>query len=169
MKCAKFWSVFLAAFSLLFCSLPQANAQWQTWPQWQRNGRIVNMATCQNGFRTDMSSKRWAEFVVYSASQTAITLPHTRPNMYEWYPHPNVFAFPSEHPVADWQGGQIVQMRWNNRPHTAIIIGTDETKIAWIDCNWGFPWNNGTVKYHEINIKDFEDNVGTRYSVYEIR
>lgn len=173
MKVDKLLSVVFVVIAFLSLLPSQANAQWHSWQQWQRYGATVNMALCQNGFQTGMNAKKWVKFVIYAASHTAVTLPQTKPNMYEWYPHPYVYKFPASHTPDRWQAGQIIQMKWNNRPHTAIFIclyhSKEQNGMYWIDCNWGPPWNNRTVQYHFVSYEDFEEKVGTRYSVYEVR
>lgn len=172
MRVGKLSSFVFAVMAFLSVFSSRASAQWHNWPQWQRYGATVNTALAQVGFETGMNSKTWVSFVVYSASFGSMQLPATKPNMYEWYPNPYIYKFPATHTPEHWQPGQIVQMRLRNRPHTAIFIcnyySKEKNGMYWVDCNWFFPWNNRTVQYHFVSFDDFRENVGTRYSVYEI-
>jgi hypothetical protein len=169
MRIGKILSFVVAVVMFLFCAVRPAQAQWHAWPQWQRYGATVNMALCQNGFKTGMPAKTWVKFVVYAASSGAMTLPETKPNMFEWYPNPYVFRFPTLYPPSSWQPGQIIQMKWGHRPHTAIFIcnytSKEKNGMYWIDCNWG---HTGTVEYRFVSYADFARKVGAHYSVYEV-
>ncbi|MDO8537092.1 MAG: hypothetical protein Q7R94_02505 [bacterium] len=171
-KISSFAAAVVALLVSVFAAPRAAHAQWHSWAQWQRYGATVNTALSQNGFHTGMKAKKWVTLVIYSASQTAMMLPETKPNMYEWYPDPYVYKFPASHAPDQWQPGQIIQMRWHNKPHTAIFIclyqDPYQNGMYWIDCNWGRPRNNGIVQYHFVSFADFEANVGACYSVYEI-
>lgn len=173
MKLGKLSAIVFALVALLFFLPSHANAQWHNWQQWQRYGATVNTSLSQVGFQTGMNAKTWVQFVIYSGSMGSVMLPATKLNMYEWYPHPYVYKFPSWHTPDQWQAGQIIQMRWRNRPHTAIFIcnyySKEQNGMYWVDCNWIHPWNNRTVQYHFVSFEDFARNVGSCYSVYEIR
>lgn len=146
----------------------QASAQWNYWSQNQKNAAILNRAFAQNGMYTGLQCKHWVQNVVYSASGGVVWLPLNHPNLYQWEYHPRVFKLQPFHP--SWcQPGQIIQMKWNNTPHTAIVVSTSHDRMRWIDCNWGLPTNNTMVSVHDVTYHAFAGAVGSNYSVYEVR
>lgn len=160
-------SAIVALFAAVVPASAQTAAQWHSWPQYQRNTAILSKAYAQVGQYTGLQCKHWVQNIVWSASNGAVWLPQNKPNNYEWYSHQYVYRYYLPFPTQWCQPGMIIQMKWNGLPHTAIVAANNQTGMWWLDCNWGTP--SGTVKYHYITHANFNNKVGSNYSVYEVR
>lgn len=147
----------------------QQVSQWRSMSQSARNQAILSRAYSQNGQYTGLSCKEWVRSVVFNASQTVVWLPSTSPNNYQWYYQSDIYAVPAcPAPLSSIGPGAIIQMRWNNTLHTAIVTGRDSNGMQWIDCNWGQPTENRTVRIHYVTNQQFMSATQGFYSVYYV-
>ncbi|MDO8537093.1 MAG: hypothetical protein Q7R94_02510 [bacterium] len=167
MKLSKFSSFVVAAVMFLVCAVAPARAQWHNWSQGQRNNAIVSRALTQNGAYTGVQCKEWVQNVVYSASGGAVWLPLNQPNLYQWYPSPNVWAVPYCPSIYSASPGSVIQMKWNSTPHTAIVYSTTGSGMWWIDCNWN---HDTRVTMHFVSYSQFMSATSNSfYTVYYVR
>lgn len=146
---------------------------WQTLSQSQRNQEIVNRAWQEIGkyySPPDGECKEWARAVVKYASVKHVNLPSNSPAPNDWYWQYD----PSGHTsgqcmyIAYAGAGQIVQMKYssNGRPHTAIVVANNGSRITFIASN--DPYGSYTVSQREWTFADFHSKMSA-YAVYTIR
>jgi hypothetical protein len=177
MKCfGKMW-VLMAVFVGLIMGMasPAAHASNATWwhalSQSSRNSKILNKGLGEVGDTTGLQCKEWVREIVKDASLNTVTIPSTKPNMYQWYPHPDVDGIPQPSPITWAAPGSIIQMKWttpngNVTPHTAIVKSHTSSGMYWVDCNWNF---DTKVIVHFVAYSTFADRVGSSYTIYYIK
>ncbi len=168
-------SIALAGLGMLalVCSVATASSLvnwWHGLSQSQRNAEILDVALDQVGNNTGMQCKHWVQEVVDEASQGTVYPPPNQ-NDYTWRSSSDVRKMLKPFPIEWTQPGQIIQMRWKNQdgatyPHTAILKNKTSTKMYWVDCNWN---GDETVSVHSVTYSQFNQAVGDKYNVYEIK
>lgn len=167
MVISKFSSLLIAIITLIVGAVSPTQAQWHSWSQGQRNSAILNRALSQYGTYTGVQCKEWVQNVVYSASTGTVWLPQTQPNQYQWYSSSDVWAVPYCPAIYSAGPGNIIQMKWNNTLHTAIVYSTTGSGMWWIDCNWG---NDMRVSLHYVSYSQFLGATSNNfYTVYYVK
>lgn len=143
---------------------------WHGLSQSSRDNKILSKGLSHVGENTGLQCKEWVRDVVQEASLDSVTIPATKPNLYQWYSHPYVYGIPQPSPIM-WAGpGSIIQMKWTApngtvTPHTAIVKNHTSTGMNWVDCNWN---GDTKVKVHFVSYTSFANAVGSSYTIYKI-
>jgi hypothetical protein len=146
-----------------------SNSTWHALPQWQSNQVIVN-ATYQDLYRSGWVCKPWVRSVVSRASGGHVIIPSNAPDESGWYWQQDQHVVGRSTIPEYIKVGEIIQMHWRKlsgviTPHTAIVIGTSQSGMQWIDANW---FNQDlTVRDHPITYSAFRAQA-VSYSVYYI-
>jgi hypothetical protein len=152
---------------------------WQTMSQQQRNQAIItaglagyaldSAATTSGGqklYYSGMDCKVWAQHIVSVASNSAVSLPQTEPDLYQWYQGPNVVAVSTS--LANLQPGWILQLELAGKtPHTAIVLSASPAEVVLLDSNWVGGLGADDVGVHSMTTAQF-NNAFVRYTAYEI-
>lgn len=143
---------------------------WHNLMQSQRNAHIIARAQQDVGVNVQQSCKEWVRTVVLNASGNTVTIPPNSSNDTRWQSHSYCRRYAPPVSMANFRVGYIIQMRWRNQngvsnPHTAIILSRTSSGMDWIESNWQ---GDQTVRIRHVSFSQFNQAVGSNYSVYKI-
>jgi len=147
-----------------------ADTPWKKMSPVMRTQAILNRARQDDRLKVGVECKVWVQNVVREASGGIVQIPRTLHGGegHAWEDAPGISG--ACIPISRVRTGQIIQMRWTNRsgrslPHTAIVLSATRTGVTVIDSNWD---GSMTVRVHTWSIAEFEQAVGTKYTVYTV-
>ena len=153
-----------------------AGTWWDSLSQPEKNRSIIYRADYDAAGNRPvyLNCKEWVREVVRSASGGVVVIPPTLPNADGWYW--------ADHPKCQrqWIGirnaehGMVCQLNWTQlngvvTSHTFIVSCKDSNGFWVAESNWGSANKNPIrAAYRYITFTEFEQRVGSKYSIYRI-